>query len=353
MKQHQSIHDLLMDESFFRYVIKKEPSEIEQWEGYLRAYPEQLELVQRAKDELLSIQVALTEIDAEENYKKLLPHLNPKIVRINSPKRWKYYIAACITVFFIASLAIWSIRFRTNADQPITYMTKPSEKKNFKLPDGTLVKLNADSKIEVAKGFGKTNRAITLVGEVYMEVAKNKALPFTISTEALDVRVLGTTLNIRAYANEEETAASLLEGSAEVTLKNKDISPIRLKPMDKVVASAEGQQLTSAPDTPTAIQPNNYKLESVTQYDAEKRLAETSWTEQKLVFVNEPLQGITKTLERWYNVKFEFQNEEIKDRKYTAAFDESEELQNVLESLRASIPFRYQKAGPRTISIHN
>jgi len=351
MRVYQSIQDFILDESFFRYAVQQDPSEIVKWESYLKDHPEQGTLIQRAKQELLAMQDALYLVDAQQNYARLAAQLNPPVRNIRLKKKWTYYAAASLILLCLIT-ALYIFQYYFNKPETTAYVTLPAEKKTIKLADGTLIKLNADSKLDVAAGFGKTNRAVKLVGEAYMEVAKNKALPFTVTTQALQVRVLGTTINVRAYANEELTAASLIEGSAEIILKNKSEAPILLKPMDKVVAPISSPQASISTELPVHKKPADYKLESVTHYDAEQRLAETSWADQKLVFVNEPLSSIAKTLERWYNIKIEFQNSDISSRKYTAAFDDREELQNVLQSLRSSLPFNYRKIGPRTISIY-
>lgn len=351
MEDYNIIDDFLLDESFLAYVFKKNKQDVERWEAYLKKNPDRADLLQKAEATLLEMQDALYLIDAEKNYARLKPFLNPAVKMLPRRNRWIRYAAACIALIMISVASLWLYKNDPRSYGSV-YTTKPSERKTLTLADGTLIKLNADSRIEVMEGFGETNRAIKLTGEAYMEVAKNRQLPFTIGTSTLAVRVLGTTLNIRAYPNENHTEASLVEGSAEVILKNKEVAPIRLKPMDKVVApvselSDHGNDIrTESPDS-TA-----FKLASMTHYDSKQRLVETSWTEQKLVFVNEPLSSIAKTLERWYNIKIEFDTSGIKDRKYTAAFDESEELQSVLESLKASMPFHYEKTGPRTISIN-
>lgn len=352
MKGYQSIHDFLLDESFVRYVLKQDMADVQRWEAYIMHNPDKRQLLEQAKVTLLDMQQALSSIDAEESYQKLKPMLSEgELKELPKRRNWLYYAAASIAVLFISIASLW-VLMDDDANHDATYATQPSQRKTITLADGTLIKLNADSKLEVMDGFGKTNRAIKLTGEAYMEVAKNPDLPFTIGTNTIAVRVLGTTLNIRAYANEDHAEASLLEGSAEVILKNKDVAPIRLKPMDKVVASV-GELSNNSNDIRTELPDSTtYKLASMTHYDSKQRLVETSWTEQKLVFVNEPLSSIAKTLERWYNIKIEFDTEGIKDRKYTAAFDESEELQSVLESLKASMPFHYKKIGPRTISIN-
>ncbi|VTR43804.1 FecR family protein [Sphingobacterium thalpophilum] len=351
MSAYQSIQDFILDESFFRYAVKQDASEIRKWENYIKQHPEQAALIARARQELLDMHDALYLIDAEQNYARLAGKLHPPVSTAGGRRRWDLYAAAAVALLCLMA-SLWLYQYHFYPTRTVAYQTQPAEKKTIHLPDGTLVKLNAASKLEVSEGFGKTDRAVKLVGEAYMEVAKNKALPFTVATQALQVRVLGTTINVRAYANEELTAASLIEGSAEVILRGKAKSPIRLKPKDKVVAAVRDKKLADQGSVPTETQPEDYKMETVTQYDAEQRLAETSWTQQKLVFVNEPLSSIAKTLERWYNIQIEFQDPHISARKYTAAFDDREELQYVLESLRSSIPFSYRKTGPRTIAIY-
>ncbi|TJZ54768.1 DUF4974 domain-containing protein [Sphingobacterium olei] len=350
MKVYRSTSDFLMDESFCRCFLQHSEEDVLKWKKYTEEHPEKRELIEKSKQELLELYEALANVDTEENFDKLRQQLPARTTGLGN--RRYYYVAASIALFLVAAASIWFYIIHPKGSiVELQYVTQPSERKSILLADGTRVKLNADSRLEVARGFGNTNRSIKLVGEAYLEVAKNPDLPFTIITNTLDVRVLGTTLNIRAYPNEDITSASLIEGSAEVLLKNTEESPIRLKPLEKVVAAAENKQLEISNSDPQNISMPEYTLESVTQYDAEQRLAETSWTEQKLVFVNEPLSSISKTLERWYDIKIVFLNDEIKSRKYTAAFDEKESLQNVLEMLRASIPFRYGKAGARVITI--
>lgn len=351
MESYKSINDFLLDESFINYALQINDTDIAKWEEYIKVNPKKKELFEQAKVAILDMQIALSAVEAEENFQKLKPLLEKKTKNI--PKRFStfQYVAASVAIFLISTISILYFIHNSHHTE-ITYSTKPSQRKTITLSDGTLIKLNADSRLEVVEGFGKTNREIKLMGEAYIEVVKDKNLPFIIGTHSLTVRVLGTTLNIRAYPNEDHAEASLVEGSAEVILKSKEVAPILLKPMNKVVTIATEQPFRSQ-DIPVEVLENTeFQLESMTHYDNQQKLVETSWTEQKLVFVNESLSSIAKTLERWYNIEIKFEREDIRSRKYTAAFDESEELQSVLESLKASIPFDYKKTGKRTITIN-
>lgn len=322
-------------------------------------FPEQRSTVEQAERELKALYTALGEIEAGENFQllraRLLEQQQSEVKSIPSidkrPMLFRY-VASAAAIIAVAMSLLWFYGSDSQESNDIDlYVTQPAEKKNLRLPDGTVVKLNADSRIELDAAFGESNRTVTLVGEAYMEVAKNTALPFIVKTSMLDVRVLGTTLNIRAYSNEERAEASLIEGSAEVLVKESSAAPIRLKPMEKVVVASDDDGAVPRPLQAPATLPKTYTLETVTHYDANDDLAETSWTKQKLVFVNQPLIDIAKTLERWYDVKIVFENEKIMQRKYTAAFDDKEQLMDVLEVLRLSIPFEYQAEGTKTIKI--
>ena len=89
----------------------------------------------------------------------------------------------------------------------------------LRLPDGTLVVLNAGSRLVYPQDFGVDNREVELSGEGYFEVERNEKLPFHVQTSSLSVRVLGTKFNFRDYPNDEEAVVSLLEG--KVALDNR------------------------------------------------------------------------------------------------------------------------------------
>src|SRR5690606_40088 len=77
------------------------------------------------------------------------------------------------------------------------------ERKSFQLPDGSKVMLNSASTIQVSKNFNETTRELTLSGEAFFDVASNPEKPFIIHTASMDVKVLGTIFNVKAY--DEET----------------------------------------------------------------------------------------------------------------------------------------------------
>lgn len=79
------------------------------------------------------------------------------------------------------------------------------------LSDGTKVWLNADSKIKYPVSFGQDKREVSLRGEGYFEVAKDSTRPFIVSTDKMDVRVLGTTFDVNTYEEEGKSLSFWLK----------------------------------------------------------------------------------------------------------------------------------------------
>jgi len=91
----------------------------------------------------------------------------------------------------------------------------------IRLSDGTIVHLNAGSRLTFPAGFTGRTREVDLEGEGFFEVSKKEKNPFIVKTKFIDIRVLGTTFNISAYSDENVTTAVLVEGSINVFKKNK------------------------------------------------------------------------------------------------------------------------------------
>ncbi|RZM04132.1 MAG: hypothetical protein EOO88_56140, partial [Pedobacter sp.] len=90
-----------------------------------------------------------------------------------------------------------------------TLSTDNGETYQLRLPDGSLVALNATSSLEYPANFnGKKERRVKLTGEGYFEVAKDKAHPFIVKTAEQEVEVLGTHFNVNAYADEKAIATT-------------------------------------------------------------------------------------------------------------------------------------------------
>jgi len=91
-----------------------------------------------------------------------------------------------------------------------------AELSTLKMSDGTIISLNAGSRITYQKGYGLTNRNIALKGEAYFEVAQNETLPFIISAGDVSIKVTGTKFNVRAYKDQSEVKVTVTEGTVSL-----------------------------------------------------------------------------------------------------------------------------------------
>jgi len=221
------------------------------------------------------------------------------------------------------------------------------------LPDGSRLWLNAGSKVSFAEGFATGKRELTLSGEGYFDVKHDPSKPFIIHTGSVDVKVLGTTLNVRAYPLDGFTETTLIQGKAELDLPWKSTGPIQLRPGEKVTMSnAEaGVSVYGLPIAASAAKmeegrtiPPNFQRHAVTVDPTYKTIIETSWVEDKLVFRKEPFREVAAKLERWYNIRFHFANNKYLDEELTGYFKD-QPIKNVMDGLQISLGFHYEIAG--------
>ncbi len=186
----------------------------------------------------------------------------------------------------------------------------------FTLPDGTTGWLNNGSSLSYETNF--TDRVVSLKGEAYFEVVKKRNLNFTVQTNNLSVKVLGTKFNISAYDDDLETSIILNEGSIKVTNEKGSISEI-LKPDEKFDFNRSESKAS---------------ISKVNSADY------ISWKDGYLKFRGEALSKVAKKMERWYNIDIEITNKQLNDFKYRGTFKD-EKLEEVLRLISLTTPLTY------------
>jgi len=225
-------------------------------------------------------------------------------------------------------------------------------RKAITLPDGTKVWLNGDSKLtyNVKMNEGDT-RMVSLTGEAFFDVAHDKEHPFVIRTDKVSIKVLGTAFNVSAYPNDKKCETTLLRGSIELTVNDDSNQKFLLKPAEKFALISEEREKTSD----NSIHKNEggkLVIEHLTIVKVANKeyVAETSWTDNKLIFDNESLEEIAAKLERWYNVKITFSGQSIGKYRFTGAF-ENETVEQALTALQIIKSFNF-KINENDITIY-
>lgn len=281
-------------------------------------------------------QVLLDKIRGEEQTAPVIPVIAKKPAI--SWVRVLVASAAASLLLFFAGRFFYNSGRETNAKDNIVF-TKKGSKTNLILPDGSQVWLNADSKISYGSAFSKESRELTLVGEAYFDVIKDPAHPFIIHTKELDIKVLGTAFNVRAYPDEKNTEATLIRGAIEATLKGYDGQKVILKPFEKIsvsnIVNIQNKEADPAPADSTF-----FTLRKVRNVEPDSTTAETQWLKNRLVFDRVKLGNIAEQLGRFYGVDIIIKDERLKEKEYNGVFQDMS-LQDVLESLHLAGGFNY------------
>jgi transmembrane sensor len=222
-------------------------------------------------------------------------------------------------------------------------VTANGSRTRLTLPDGTKVWLNAGSRLAYDKTFGSGRRDINLTGEAFFDVAKNSQQPFIIHTQRMDLRVLGTTFNVKSYAADRTTEATLIRGSIAISVRNRPNETIILKPNQKLVVTSDQTKLRSlhagqsrqAVDSTAqiSIRPPSYEQNT-------GAMIETSWVDNKFIFQNEDFGTLSKDLERWYGVNIRLTDPTQADWRFTGNF-EKENIRQALDALKLTAKFNY------------
>lgn len=198
------------------------------------------------------------------------------------------------------------------ADEIVTMHTitvPPGGEYQIILADGTKVWLNSDTRLTFPSRFAGDRRRVELTGEAYFEVVSDALHPFEVKTDRTNVEVLGTAFNVASYENTRSVAVALLRGKVAL---NSETERVVLKPGEIAdVNRADGKTRVREGDVEAII----------------------AWTSGRFNFDNMPLEELLPQLERWYEVKFEFDDETCRALCFTGAVTKYRELNYILEMI--------------------
>ena len=369
--RHFDIEDFVMDSSFQNYCLGTREKDILFWKSWIRDHPGKYEKVRQARELfiLLNGNNSITYFRQDEQaFRSILnKHLRKEeedteglqIVSgrssLRSKKRRRLFLyAGGIAASFLLVLMV-SYFWITRQQDPLkdisqvaklTYTSLPGERKSFQLSDGSTVLLNAGSTISISESFNVNDREISLEGEAYFNVTHNAQKPFIIHTHNINVKVLGTEFDVKAYPKDRTTEAILIRGSVEVTVKSSPDKKIILKPHHKFVIENGVPSTQEAPDSVAVavVMPKKIKVETVLVNAKDSSVLETSWTENRLNFSDESLAEVATKLERWYGVKVDVEKDIAQQYKFTGTF-ENETISETLKALQLSLFFNYRIEG--------
>ena len=233
--------------------------------------------------------------------------------------------------------------------------TTTGSRTHVTLTDGTQVWLNSGSHIQCGKDFGGGSREVSLTGEAFFDVAPDAGHPFVIHTPKLDVRVLGTSFNLKSYPTDKTTEATLIRGSIEISIHNRPSDKIILKPNEKLVVNNDDSLLVRKPASRREVRQESLVVISQPTYEHRSgAIIETSWVDNKLIFQDEEFGDLARQMERWYGISVRFADARLEQLRFTGIF-EKESIRQALDALKLTdqtARFDYTIDGDQVV-IHN
>ena len=200
------------------------------------------------------------------------------------------------------------------------------------LPDGTHVFLNAGSRLIYPDFFVDKTREVFLVGEAYFEVKHNEKQPFVVQTTDIRVRVLGTQFNVSAYPSDNIIETVLTEGKVRLEQNSTGMFSQTTDLMPGQLAAFSKTERTT-------------RLEEV---DIENY---TLWTEGLLKFESTDLSRVVKRLERYFNIRFRYEDPFLGGIKITGKLELTDSREAVLENVAAVASVKIIKTGDNYYEI--
>lgn len=268
----------------------------------------------------------------EVRFRQLLAdiHHSINVKQVHKPLLNRIYsgfsrIAAILLIPLIVGLYF---SWKQNAAESSTYTTVSvplGARSQITLPDGSVVMLNSGSELTYPMSFKKlSSRTVSLDGEGYFKVQKDKNQPFIVRMNEMDLKVTGTLFNARSYNDETSTTVVLVEGSVSMGAVNKEGKFVDRKGL--------------IPNDVFAFNKTSKKASVQYAGDLTKYIA---WTQGRTVFDNDEIQVVIDKLEKLYNVDVIIQDEELLRYRLTATFT-NEPLERALRILSLSSPISYQ-----------
>jgi ferric-dicitrate binding protein FerR (iron transport regulator) len=234
-------------------------------------------------------------------------------------------IAAILIIGLLAgSFATYYLSGDNHKSEQLVFETPRGEKSMVKLPDGTEVWLNANSRL-VYNSFSADHRQVELKGEAFFKVTHNEHAPFVVKTNECDIKVLGTTFNVMAYDEFGRKEITLLSG--------------------KINVLANGTEHILAPGQALIMKNHHTQIKKADSGEA------SGWVENKFNFHNIPLCELMKRLENWYDVDITLENPNGREVNFTGTFKNEETIWQVLDAIKVYTPIQYEKSDLRQIQI--
>ncbi|GEO05192.1 anti-sigma factor [Adhaeribacter aerolatus] len=292
--------DFILDSSFIKWVRNPDSKTKAFWESWQTAHPEKAEEISQAQSFLQRLQFRQDALSAQEQAQLwqqiTIARQQSTVTRqLPTPAPYRVWLqAAAVALLLLTSWLIYAVN---QPPEMVHVQTAFGQTKSINLPDGSVVKLNANSKLSYPKEWQhRDKREVWLQGEAYFVIFKKPGAPFITHTLLINIEVTGTQYNLKARRNAAQVV--LTEGRIKVAnaAVPTDTSRLRLLPGD--LAEIKAGETVIRKQT---VDPALY----------------ASWHQQKYVFYKTPLAEIARMLEDTYGLSVQFKDPALAQRQLT------------------------------------
>lgn len=312
--------------AFFRNEADEE--KLQQIRTWLKKSPDHSGLFREVVDtwQLTRKEPAFYEPDNELLWKQLMLR-----IRVHPAKEKRLYpglkwvaAAAILILVFITGIWLGSNPEKGISSSLYTSVMAPSgSRSQIVLPDSTTVWLNSGAGIRYPAVFEKNSRDVYVTGECFFDVTKDSRRQFIVHCTDFNVKVFGTSFNVRENRRNNQTEVALIDGKVQVF--NKADHPLTVLEPGEQFIYKEGKGLVTRIGNMEAL---------------------TAWRSNMLIFEDEPFKEIIQTLESWYGVKFDVDSAILNNHRYTFRV-KTESLKEVLELISVITPIEYTVEGEK------
>ena len=257
----------------------------------------------------------------EATYNKLLDRIRKAERKETVRRLWIRYAGAAAVAIIVGITGYW-IGGQRNVT-PVQYYSciTGNSVSSFELPDGTEISLNKNSTLSYSSSYGEKVREVSLEGEGYFSVMKDKTKAFVVDLNGSKISVLGTVFNVKNYSKENVTTATLVEGSIRFETPEQQIL---LKPDQQLVFNKSENQIGI----------ENVSTDLI-----------TAWKSHLIKYKSISFREFLDMLKDRYTVDIVLSNEISGEQKVTGSFDESLTVDQILDLMKKNLVFRWKKQG--------
>lgn len=224
--------------------------------------------------------------------------------------------AAAVVVVCLAGYGVYDYQGRQQVTVHATTATRTEQ-----LSDGSVVVLNKNATIRYPKRFQGDTRELSLEGEAFFTISADKTHPFIIHARGVNVKVVGTSFNVKAYSGKTEVIVET--GIVEVSRRKEHL---RLYPSETATVSADAAMVK----------------------DVAKDALYNYYRTNEFVCNNTPLWRLAEVLGEAYNTHVVIANDAIRDLPLTATF-RNESLDGILAIISETLDITAERRGTEVI----